>query len=87
MNSEAVGFRIDLDLSGCWAEPLHEWCSRWKAPGKLLFFIYHFTNNSFVSGFQIWGLLDFMMLLQSSGKVKVVGSEGSVVFSVGNQWL
>lgn len=65
VNSETVGFRMDLELSGCWVEPLGEWCSRWKATGKLVFFIYHFTNNSFVSGFQIWDLLDFMMLLQT----------------------
>lgn len=74
VNSEAVGFRMDLEL-------------RWKAPGKLVLFIYHFTNNSFVSGFQIWGLLNFMMLLQSTDKGKVAGSEGSVVLCVGNQWL
>lgn len=87
VNSEAVGFRMDLELSGCWAEPLGGWSSRWKAPGKPIFFIYHFTNNSFVSGFQIWGLLNFMMLLQSTDKGKVAGSEGSVVLCVGNQWL
>lgn len=49
--------------------------------------LYHFTNNSFVSGSQIWDLLDFMMLLQTIDKGKVVGSESSLVVSVGDQWL
>lgn len=75
-NSVPVG--LSLSASGAAGRKLQE---------NLVFFIYHFTNNSFGYGFQIWGLLDFMMLLQTIDKGKVAGSEGSIVFSLGNQWL